>query len=91
MDEMLLFIYLDSECFLHPPIKAVKDDVAVVKLVCFLGGKKKSHSALETFILYVQVIWEIFPLHKNRNACTFIEYSIFPEAAQVGRMGQTYG
>lgn len=45
--------------------------------------KKNSHAAFKTFILYVQVIWEMFPLHKNSNSCTFIEYSIFQEWAQL--------
>ena len=33
------------------------------------------HSELET-LFTLQVIWEIFPLHKNRNAFTFIVYSV---------------
>lgn len=33
------------------------------------------HSELET-LFTLQVIWEIFPLHKNRNAYTFIVYSV---------------
>lgn len=67
--------------------KLSKTTASRLKLVCFLSVPKKnksqSHSELETFILYLQVIWEIFPLHKNSNACTFIEYSIFQAAARL--------
>lgn len=48
---------------------------------CASTKGRNIHSAkeLETFIIFFLLCsgqWEIFPLHKNRNTCTFIEYSI---------------